>query len=171
MTKNEMIATIDEIFGFYEKPASARILSMSPDEFEYKEILDDICSLTENDLHGDVIRFIGRCFPVLSKETARWVMPFYLKACLEGDSEFGRLETNRLILALSPSELFVEKRKELFSLLNKQQLLFLLEFLNWLEGCEYWLDSWGDELNDAKIFVKLMGTSESPLFSENSDSK
>lgn len=156
MTKNEMITAINDIFEFYEKPVKELLLNMSLDEFEYQEILDDLSALSENDLHGNVIRFLGRCFPILSKETVRWMMPFYLKECLQSDSEVDSLETSRLIITLNPSESFRDERKKTFFLLNNQQLLFLLKFLDWFKNCEFWLDYWGSEINEAKKFVETM---------------
>ena len=105
---------------------------------------------------GEIIRYLCIDMGCLSPQAWFWILPHYLRFCVTAGDQIDGLETEYLIYNFGTSpEHEAEKRKSL-SLLNSEQVLCLVHFVEWVHAEEKWEKYFSEDLEKALRFLKTL---------------
>lgn len=156
MESSKILRKIELAFPFIEMPAK--------DEMAFHESGCRDCDETSLELeHFRGVNFaikdakmLHRSLYMLSPQATQWILPYYLRYCLEPNGEYNHKEIESLIYALSPKIEFQPETFKRLSLLNKDQIDVLILFLRWCLDDEYWSEYCPDNIGEAISFMQKL---------------
>ncbi len=156
MNTDDLLKEIDSVFPSFDMPSHSELALVSPRYIEADEICNSMEEFRGKSIETEAIRTIHSYLPILSSKGMRWILPWYLRFCLTDEGQkYSRKETWSLIDTLHPDERFLKYRLGQLSLLNRDQLLCLIHFLEWCLLDEFWFDSEPEHIQAGIEFLKL----------------
>jgi hypothetical protein len=92
----------------------------------------------------------------LSAKGWRWILPSYLRHCLNVDSTYDDMETEFLIYNLRPDLKYQKDTMSRLSLLNRRQIECLILFLEWCSSHSHWSTYCPDDITQAIAFMRTI---------------
>lgn len=149
MLSKDILEEIDSVFPPLAMPPSHHLTVHDDDCDECEEIRKHLgWSRDNNEDMDDVIRYLHNRQRKLSPEATLWLLPFYLKYSLsEMMSKWE--EINYLVISLSPLPDDESETYFRLSLLNSDQVMCLIHFVEWVASNDNW-----QELHDDAVKAK-----------------
>lgn len=154
----KLLNEIEKEFPVVEKPSANSLMFHKGSCIECQSLLVDLENFSGKVLPNEGIKVIHQEMSSLSAKGWRWVLPSYLKYCVESASEpsFSNTEIEFLIYNFSPEKKFESEALERVSELSKSQLLCIRNVFIWLKSHEQWDSYFGHDIDKATHFLSQL---------------
>jgi len=156
MKKKILLDEIDTVFPFVEMPSHDELSFHKDGCSQCDDFLSDLELYRGKEISGEVIRLVHQEMAQLSAKAWAWILPHYLRYCLTSEGEYNRMETEFLIYNLSPSDKFKLDSAMRLSMLNPEQVSYLIKFCDWLLQKPEWKDIYEEDINRAIVFLNAL---------------
>lgn len=153
-----LLKNVDIVFSPAEMPCSEELIFHEDGCYLCDEIKRYLEASRNFPVDGALIRFIHQELYHLSPKAYRWIIPHYLKYCLDVEEDMAQEEVYFLVYNLSPSLEFQEDTHCRLSNLNKAEIDFLIAFLEWCGQKENWVEI-RENVKKAIVFLREVGAS------------
>jgi hypothetical protein len=156
MKTTPILTAIEAAFPLVEMPATTELTVHLSDCMDCDSVRKDLDDHRGEEVSGKIIR-MAHCFLcVLSPQAIQWLLPHYLRFCFTPEAEYNRMETESLICSLSPDVAFQEDTAQRLSLLSRDQIKCLVNFLKNRLNDEYWNEQCAEEIKNGIIFLEKL---------------
>lgn len=138
MNTEHLRKEIEPAFTFVEKPNGLSLSFHKDDCHQCGYLRDDLAQYKGKELPPEGIREIHQEMSCLSAQGWRWALPSYLRYCLTEEAGYDQLEIEFLIYNLAPELKYQLETKRRLSALSQDQILCLINFLEWCKVHEHW---------------------------------
>jgi hypothetical protein len=153
---SELRAEILSTFPLVDMP-SQEDLSLEADSCHYcRELAADLEERRGKPIGGEAIRFVHQELYHLSAKGCQWILPRYLRYCLTEEASYNAFETEYLIYSLGPDLEFQADTQKRLSLLSRDQVACLVDFLAWCRNQPPWREHCPEEIDKAIEFLRTM---------------
>lgn len=160
ISKDNLFVEIESVFKLIEMPNADELTFHKVHCAECDDLREELLLCRGKSITGETIRLIHQELSLLSAKAWRWILPHYLKYCLTPEAEFNQMETQFLIYNLGADIQFQAELSQRLSLLNKDQILCLIHFLEWCSDQEYWQEFCPDSISRGINFLKHLARNQ-----------
>ncbi len=149
----KLLGLVNEVFPSVPKPEGPALCAHQhgcPHCNYLSKALEPYCL---PDLSQEALSVVHREMTCLSAAGWRWVMPSYLRRCIDMPDGFVAPEAEFLIYNLGPGEKFRQETAERLSALNGAQIRCLIKFIEWCSEHETWGAECRAEIGEAREFL------------------
>ena len=152
MNTNILLKKINAAFLKIDMPDKNEMLFHEKDRCQ-NYLLEEIEELRGGVISLEEIRILHQDMSTLSAKAWLWILPHYLRSCLTPEAEYSQMEIEYLIYSLSPTLKFESDVISRLSLLDKDQIECLIDFINWCSKKEFWNEYCPSDIFRAKVFL------------------
>jgi hypothetical protein len=149
------VAEVEAAFPPIAKPPLAAITAHASGCFECGMLQEELSSVGGPWLPDSLVRSMHQQLWCISTEGLRWVLPSYLRKCLQLDTVADPSEIEFLVYQLAPKEAFRNDVSQRWGGLDLQQLRCLSHFLDWVPSRPHWSE-WPQQIAEARLFVQSL---------------
>ena len=127
----QLLSEIARAFQFIEMPSYSNLTFHKTDCILFDVERDSLEKIRSAGVHQENFRQHHVEMGCVSAETMLWVLPYYINHCIKYEAADDPLLSERLIYNFGPSNEHKAELSEQLSLLNKQQIICLIHFVDW----------------------------------------
>jgi hypothetical protein len=149
-------AEISSTFPTIDMPPRAMLTAHGPKCEVCDGLGDDLEQIRGQPVSGAAIRLVHQELSHLSPSAWAWILPHYLRFCLSDEGREDRISTEFLIYNLAPELKFQADTAKRLSLLTKDQIRCLIDFLDWCLSQDYWKEFFAADISRATGFLRTL---------------